>query len=82
MKNRRRLANVANREGRLDVLLYQIVSHAAERLEREQGLTGIREHLLPIVEDVILAHVPAGNLIPREITALIKVCELNRARLS
>ena len=76
----RRLGNVRNPQGRIDVLLYQLVSRGMERIEREQGLVGIREHVLPIVEDAILQNVPAQNLIPREVAALLKVCELNRQR--
>lgn len=74
----RRLGRVQNPQGRLDVLLYQLVSRTMERLERERNVVGIREHLLPIVEELIQANVPARNLIPREIAAVLRVCELNR----
>jgi hypothetical protein len=79
-KPTRRLANVEDRSGRVDVALYRMACVAAYRLEREQGIVGLREHVLPLVEDLILKNVPAQNLLPRELTALIKVCELNRAR--
>lgn len=79
-RQRRRLQNVANPQGRLDVLLYQLAVRAAERLEREQGIVGLQEHVLPIVEDVIMANVSQHSLIPREIGALLRVCELNRAK--
>jgi hypothetical protein len=80
MKNRRRLSNVPDRQGRLDVLLYEVMNRAAERLERERGLVGIREHVLPIIEKAILQNVPGCNLIPRELQELIKVVELNSGR--
>lgn len=73
-----RLADVPDRQGRIDVALYRIADRLVNRLEREQGVVGLRENLLPIVEDAIRAHVPAENLIPREIQALLKICELNR----
>lgn len=78
MKRRVGLANVPNPQGRVDVMLYQLISRAVERLEREQGLVGVREHMLPIVEEAILKNVPGRNLIPQEIAAVLKVCELNR----
>lgn len=77
---RKRLDNVADRTGRVDVALYRLAAVAAERLEQEQGIVGLREHILPLVEDLILRHVPAENLMPRELTAVIKLCELNRDR--
>jgi hypothetical protein len=80
MRNQRRLANVPDPQGRLDVALFRMVDLAMERIEREQGLAGLREHLLPIVEQAILQHVPGRNLIPREIAAVLRVCELNRGR--
>lgn len=78
----RRLGNVRNPEGRLDVLLYQLANRGLERLERDQGLAGLRENLLPLVEDAILQHVPGSNLLPREITALLKVLEMNQRRVA
>jgi hypothetical protein len=81
LKKRRRLAGVTNRQGRLDVLLYQLAVRAAERIEREQGLAGIREYVLPLVEEVIREHVPAKNLIPRELCELFDVWQMNRQRL-
>jgi hypothetical protein len=75
-----RLANVQDPQGRVDVALYRLASKAIERLELEQGLVGMREHVLPIIEDAILRNFPAENLIPREIQAVLKVCELNRGR--
>ena len=77
---RRTLTNVPDPQGRLDVLLYQFVARAADRLERERGIVGLREHLLPVVEEVILAHVPQRSLIPRELAAVLKVCEANRIK--
>lgn len=81
MKHRkRRLQNVADPQGRLDVLLYQLAVRTAERLEREQGIVGLQEHVLPLIEDAILAHVPQQSLIPREIAAMLRVCEMNKAK--
>jgi hypothetical protein len=82
MMSTRRLGNVRNPEGRLDVLLYRLASRAVERVEREQGIAGLCENLLPIVEQAIMMHVPGRNLIPREISALLRVYELNQGRLS
>ena len=75
------LASVGDPTGRLDVLLYQIVSRVVDQVERDHGLAGIREHILPIVEEAIVAHVPGRNLIPQEIAAVLKVCEMNRGRI-
>lgn len=79
-KQRIRLSNVADPQGRVDVALYRVASRVIDRLEAEQGVAGLREHVLPILEDAISQHIPAENLIPRELRALIKVCELNRGR--
>lgn len=78
----RRLGKVTNPQGRLDVLLYQLVSRTMERIERERNVVGICEHVLPIVEELICANVPARNLIPRELAAVMRVCELNRRRVA
>ena len=74
------LAKVANRQGRLDVLCYQLAERWMERLEAERGLIGLREHLLPLVEAAILAKVPAENMIPPELRTLIILCEQNLRR--
>lgn len=78
----RRLGKVNNPEGRLDVLLYRLAGRTMERIEREQGLAGLCENILPIVEQAIVRHVPGRNLIPDEIAALLRVCERNQGRLS
>jgi hypothetical protein len=74
---RTKLNEVQNAQGRADVALYRLAELVCQRVESEQGVSGLREHVLPIVEDVIVRNVPAVNLIPREIQALLKVCELN-----
>lgn len=79
-KRNRGLAEV-NPEGRVDVLVYQFVGRLMDKAERDSGLTGIREHFLPIVEEVIIANLPGRNLIPPEIGAAVKVYRANRRRL-
>lgn len=78
----RRLGKVQNPVGRLDVMLYRLAHRTMERIEQEQGLAGLCENILPIVEQVIVRHVPGRNLIPDEISALMRVYELNQGRLS
>lgn len=78
----RRLGRVQNPAGRVDVLLYRLAGRLMTRVEQEQGVVGLAEHILPIVERAIVAHVPARNLIPREIEAVLKLCELNRGRIA
>ena len=81
MKKTVPLSDVENRQGRLDVALYRLVDRAMERIETEQGIQGLREHILPIVEDALLRNVPGENLLPRElaiVSAVLKVCALNR----
>lgn len=75
------LADVRNPEGRLDVLLYQIAGRWIDHLERERGLVGIREHVLPLVEEMIRENLPSRNVIPREVGAALKVYQSNRRRL-
>ena len=82
MRKRIRLAEVPDPRGRVDVALYRIADRLTARLEAEQGLTGLRENVLPIVEDAILRHIPAENLIPREIDALLEICRLNQGKHS
>lgn len=75
------LAQVPNPEGRLDVLLYQFVGRLMDKLERDRGVTGFREHLLPIVEQAIQANLPRHNVIPPEIGAVLKVVQANQRRV-
>lgn len=77
---RRSLAKVRNRQGRVDVLFYQLAERWMERLEVERGLAGLREQLLPLVEAVIVSRVPAGNVIPLELRSLMTLCEENFRR--
>lgn len=74
---KRSLSQAKDPQGRLDVLLYQLAGRVMERVERDRGLVGIRENLLPIVEQAIVQIVPRENMIPREIRALVKVCQQN-----
>ena len=76
-----KLCKVTNREGRLDVLLYEAAGKLMDRLER-QGLTGIRQNLLPIIEQAILEGVPGRNLIPLELRPLLRVYMQNNRRPS
>ena len=80
MRKRNRLSEVRNRQGRIDVMLYRLADHGLGRLEQEQGLLGLRENLLPILESFITPNVQAENLIPQEIQAVLKICQLNRDR--
>lgn len=80
-KRKHDLSEVLNPEGRVDVLLYQFVGRLMDRAERDSGVTGFREHFLPIVEQVIVANLPARNLIPPELQAALKVYQANRRRL-
>lgn len=67
------LNNVRNAQGRADVLVYRLAERWMAQLEAEQGLVGVREHLLPIVEEIIANRVPAGNVIPKELRALMNI---------
>ena len=80
MKPKRSLAQV-DPEGRVDVLLYQFVGRLMDKLERERGVTGFRDHLLPIVEQAIVSNLPGYKVIPPEISAVLKVYQANRRRL-
>ena len=79
------LATVANPAGRVDVALYRIAERFMHNLERDRGLAGVCENLLPIVEDAIIGAVPQGNIIPPEIQddlrRLWQLFEQNRGRL-
>ena len=77
-RRRTSLADVEDRTGRVDIALYEVVGRLMDRLKNEQGVVGLREHVLPIVEEIIMRSVSAENMIPREIEALMKVCALNR----
>ena len=76
----KRLSDVADPQGRLDVVVYRVAAQWAEKLEADHGWKGICECLLPLVEQVIIEHIPAQNLIPREIAAVLRVCALNQGR--
>lgn len=78
MSKRTRLSEVTNPQGRVDVALYRIADRVMMRLETQQGLTGLRENFLPIIERAIVQNIPAENLIPPEIQAVLSV--LNQGR--
>lgn len=73
----KRLANVAHRAGRLDVLLYQLAERYMAELESQRGLVGLREHLLPLVEAAIVRSVPGQNVIPNELRSVLMVLDKN-----
>lgn len=68
-----RLNNVRNTQGRADVLLYRLVERLMGRIEATEGLTGLREHVLPLIEEAIADRMPAQNVIPRELRALMGI---------
>lgn len=68
-----RLKNVRNQQGRADVLVYRLAERWMAQLEAEQGITGLRENLLPLIEEIIEDRVPANNVIPRELRALMNI---------
>lgn len=68
-----RLNNVRNPQGRADVLVYRLAERWMAQLESQHGITGLREHLLPLVEQIIADRVPAGNVIPRELRAVMNI---------
>lgn len=81
MKRRTRLSDfVEDPSGRVDVALYRMADRVIHKLETEQGVAGLREHALPILEDLILKNVPAENMIPAEIRALLNICRLNQGK--
>lgn len=77
-RKNRSLARVADPQGRVDVLLYQLVNRGMERIERERGVIGLCENILPIVERFIVQHVPERNLFPEDLAAIFRICEMNR----
>lgn len=84
MRRPRNLSQVTDRRGRLDVAAYRIAERLMERMERERGIAGLREHLLPVVESAIVDTLPGGNLldqIPEELRAIFHVCMQNSGRL-
>jgi hypothetical protein len=83
MRKVKSLANVQDPAGRVDVALYRMACAAADRLEKEQGILGLREHVLPLLEQAIAKHIPAKNFLPKEmevLQAFMKICELNREK--
>jgi hypothetical protein len=80
MRRKRSLGQVEDPRGRVDVALYRLAESGLARLEQEQNLVGLRENVLPILEDWISRNLPAENLIPREIQAVLKICQLNQRR--
>lgn len=81
MKRKQQNLAQVNPEGRLDVLLYQFVGRLMDKAERDSGMTGFREHLMPIVEQAIVQNLPGRNVIPPELAAALKVYQANRRRL-
>jgi hypothetical protein len=71
----------ADPAGRVDVALYRVVERFMEQAERERGLVGVREHLLPIIENAIQCLDLPQWEIPPEVKALVKLAEQNRGRL-
>ena len=74
----RSLARVADPQGRMDVLLYELANRGMEKFEREQNILGLRENLLPIIEQLIVRHIPPQNCFSEELAALLRICQQNR----
>jgi hypothetical protein len=80
MKRRTQLAKVPDPQGRLDVLLYRLADRWMERVEEDRGLVGLREHILPMVEEAIAeSGLPAQ--VPQELVSLFKVWRMNQGRV-
>ena len=77
---RRSLRNVTSTHGRADVLFYRLAERYMETIESQHGLVGLREHLLPIVEDVIVERFPPENLIPSELRSMVQLLDQNLRR--
>lgn len=78
------LARVADPTGRVDVAAYRAVEALLARMERERGLAGLRENLLPLIEPVIVGALPNRNVlrnITPELQAIWAVFQQNRGRL-
>jgi hypothetical protein len=82
MMRTRRLAKVRNRQGRIDVLLYRLASRALFKLEQKHGVMGLEENLMPMVEDLIMAHIPNRNMLPREVESLLHIIRMNQGKLA
>ncbi len=66
--------------GRLDVLVYRLGQRLIEGLEKKQGLQGIWQNAEPHIQDLIKEYMPVS--LPKEVTSLLKVIELNtRAKI-
>ena len=76
----KKLAAVKNRQGRVDVLLYQMAERYMARVETDQGLVGLREHLWPMVEKAIRRNVPGRNVITPELRGIMAVLNENLKR--
>ena len=79
-RKKRSLGDVQDSRGRVDVALYRMAQHTLRRLENEQGLVGLQENILPILESLIAQNVPAENLIPAEIQALMRIIAANQGK--
>ena len=65
--------------------MYRVAERLMRRLERERGLQGLCDNLLPIIENAIVGAVPNQSLIPPEVhedlRRLWNFYEQNRGRL-
>jgi hypothetical protein len=75
------LARVANPKGRIDVALYRIAEKLMGRFEEECRLVGVRENLLPLLEQVIIEYTPQRNILPTELEAIYRVIQQNTRRM-
>jgi hypothetical protein len=66
--------------GRLDVLFYQLAQRLMEGIERERGITGLQENLLPIVERIAKDKFPSKRIITPEFSALFRLYQQNARR--
>ena len=79
MINRIPLREVRNATGRIDVALYRIAQRVMENAERDRGVRGLQENLLPIVEQAIHCYFPK-KAIPPELLQILAVWEANCSR--
>jgi hypothetical protein len=48
-----------------------------DQLEEQRGIQGLREHLLPLVEDAIQNTFPSSPVLTKEALAFVRVLRLN-----
>jgi hypothetical protein len=62
-----------NPQGRVDILFMGLCGRLCEQIERDRGIVGLRENILPLIERTVVPRLPQYNVFPKDLQPLLRV---------